>query len=81
MSQYANISNIKNNNIIYKLSVIYPEIPITNNDLYIISAATDRLDNLALQFYNDPTLYWIIQIANPNYIDKSSLFLNIGSAD
>ena len=33
---------------------------------------------LANQFYQDFTLYWIIAIANPNYINFGSIYLNEG---
>ena len=43
---------------------IYPEIPVTENDIYVITTGTDRYDKLALQFYNDSTLWWIIASSN-----------------
>jgi hypothetical protein len=36
----------------------------------------DRLDNLAAQFYGDPTLYWILQQANS--LNRDSLYPPIG---
>lgn len=43
---------------------IYPNIPLSDNDLYIITELGDRLDTLANQFYEDSTLWWIIASAN-----------------
>ncbi len=44
----------------------------------VITEWGDRLDVLANQFYQDVTLYWIIAIANPNYIKFDSLFIKEG---
>ena len=48
----------------YLGSVIYPKIKPSDNDTYIISQSSDRLDVLALKYYNDQTLWWIIATAN-----------------
>jgi hypothetical protein len=48
----------------YLGSVIYPKIKASNDDIYIISDSSDRLDVLALKYYNDQSLWWIIAIAN-----------------
>ena len=34
------------------------------SNVYIITGDGDRFDILAQQYYGDPTLYWIISIAN-----------------
>lgn len=44
----------------YKRNVIYPEIPLSEDDDYIIAQAGDRYDLLARDFYNDQSLWWII---------------------
>lgn len=43
---------------------IFTTIPKSNDDIYIITQETDRLDTLAQQFYNNPTLWWVIAHAN-----------------
>ena len=48
----------------YLESTIYPKIKPSDNDLYIISEAGDRLDLLAYKYYNDTSLWWIISVAN-----------------
>ena len=48
----------------YYKSIKYPEIPILDEDLYIISIVGDRVDNLARQYYGDSNLWWIISSAN-----------------
>ena len=45
-------------------SIKYPQIPVNSNDLYYITNGMERLDLLAYKFYNDPTLWWIIALAN-----------------
>ena len=57
----------------------YPEIPLSQSDVYVLTQDGDRLDLLANQFYKDVTLYWIIAIANPNIVNMGSLFVTEGS--
>lgn len=47
-------------------TTIYPIILPSSTDLQVISNETDYLDTLAYKYYGDPTLYWIIAIANPS---------------
>jgi nucleoid-associated protein YgaU len=42
----------------------YPPIPLDSSDTYIITSSEDFLDALALKFYKDSTLWWIIAQAN-----------------
>jgi len=42
----------------------YPEIPDSDSDIYIVTNETDYLDTLAFKYYSDPTLWWIIALAN-----------------
>jgi len=43
---------------------IYPNIPLRDDDVYVMTELGDRLDTLAYQYYQDPTLWWIIASAN-----------------
>lgn len=52
-------------------NAIYPEIPLSENDIYLIATAGDRYDILAQEFYNDSSLWWII--ASSNNHQKASL--------
>ena len=56
----------------------YPEIPISIDDLYVITTDNDRLDLLANQFYNDTRLWWIIPSANPDKVRRDSYALQPG---
>lgn len=46
------------------INVIYPDIPVSNSDQYVITTGTDRLDLLAYDVYRDESLWWIIASAN-----------------
>ena len=50
--------------ITYKANSIYPQVPLSDKDYYVITTAGDRYDTLAYQFYNDTSLWWIIAAAN-----------------
>ena len=56
----------------------YPEIPLSIDDLYVITTDGDRLDLLADQFYQDVDMWWIIAIANPNKVKRDSFNLKPG---
>ena len=51
-------------NVLSYDTTLYQRIPETNGDLHVISTEGDRLDNLANQFYGDPSLWWYIAKAN-----------------
>ena len=40
------------------------DIPVRDNDIYVVTQTGDRLDSLAAQYYNDSRLWWIIAAAN-----------------
>lgn len=48
------------------INVRYPEIELSANDVYVITSDGDRLDTLAQSYYQDPSLWWVISIANQN---------------
>jgi len=56
----------------------YPNIPLSENDVYVITTVGDRLDNLAYSYYNDSTLWWVIATANNN-ITKGALYPEPGT--
>ena len=51
----------------------YQKIPLSFEDLYVYSTIGDRYDELALQYYSDSTLWWVISMANDT-LDQSSYF-------
>lgn len=58
--------------------VRYPSIPLGPSDIYMYVNQGDRYDTLAQTFYSDPTLWWIINRANPAQ-PSNSLFPTVGS--
>jgi hypothetical protein len=51
----------------------YPNIPLSENDLYVVTGIGDRLDNLAYRYYRDSNLWWVISMANNN-VTRGSMF-------
>ena len=77
-SRYQNIQITKyqNKGVQYYLNNIYPDIPLSENDNYIISTLGDRLDLLALDFYGDTSFWWVI--ASANALSGDSLYIEPG---
>ena len=61
----------------YLGSTIYPKIAPTDNDLYVISEVTDRLDLLANTYYKDPSMWWVI--ATANNLNDANFFVEAGT--
>jgi len=47
----------------YYKGKVYPNIPLSETDVYVITNIGDRLDSLAYSYYNDVNLWWIISAA------------------
>lgn len=62
--------------VLYSRNVIFPIVKPSSSDIYVISTAGDRFDTLALEYYQDPGLWWII--AGINNIKKDSLTIKPG---
>ena len=67
MNRYRNIPIIRSttNKQMYATSR-YPEIPLSPDDIYVYTTQGDRYDVLALNYYGDSSLWWVIAIANPS---------------
>lgn len=65
MSRYTNtdIGKLESGRL-YRKNTLYPNIPVSEDDIYVIATAGDRYDTLARQFYKDPSLWWVIAYAN-----------------
>jgi hypothetical protein len=59
-------------------NVKYPTITLDPQDIYVYTVQGDRYDVMALTFYKDPDLWWIINRANPLQ-DSASLYPAIGA--
>jgi hypothetical protein len=57
----------------YYRGKLYPTIPLSESDVYVVTTIGDRLDYMAYNYYRDSELYWVISIANNN-VTKGSLF-------
>lgn len=82
MGRYSGIEILKDSSVkpgvrFYK-TVRYPEIPLQESDIYVITSIGDRLDLLANQYYGDSSLYWIISIANES-LPQDSLIVPEGT--
>ena len=82
MNRYKDIPILKNkevnNGSRYYKGTIYPEIPLSQNDIYVITTEGDSLDVLSQQFYGDKSLWWVLSIANAD-LSQNSLFIPVGS--
>jgi phage tail protein X len=78
MNRYQNIPVIKSSTgkQMYATSR-YPDIPLSENDVYVYTTQGDRYDLLALNYYGDSSFWWIIAAANPN-IDLMTLVIPEG---
>jgi len=77
-SRYTNnyIKKTSDGRTVYQ-SKIYPNIPLSDEDIYVATETGDRLDTLAYQYYSDSTLWWII--ASANNIHNASIGLREGT--
>jgi hypothetical protein len=67
MARYNNSTTLKTDQgVPYKKGKFYPNIPLSESDIYVITTIGDRLDYLAYTYYRDSELYWIIAAANNN---------------
>tara|TARA_R110000744_G_scaffold93333_1_gene180237 strand:+ start:105 stop:413 length:309 start_codon:yes stop_codon:yes gene_type:complete len=80
MDRYRDLKIVKQQHTgRYYRNLLYPPIPITSEDEYLIARSGDRIDNLALEFYNDIDLWWVITQANPDRIRRDSFFIKPGT--
>ena len=78
MGRYTTISNASTlTGKSFKTTVKYPDIPLNFGDIYAYTDEGDRFDILAQAYYSDPTLWWVISIANPQF-NQGSLFPPLG---
>jgi nucleoid-associated protein YgaU len=78
MKRYTDIQErLSNSGKRYKVNPIYPSIPLSENDTYVITVGGDRYDTLAHEFYNDSRLWWII--ASANNADRDTINITPGT--
>ena len=77
MNRYQQIPKEKiQGKLVYKTSR-YPEVPLSENDIYVITTQGDRFDTLAQQYYGDSSMWWVISIANES-LKQNSYYLPLG---
>ena len=59
-------------------NIKYPSILPTSDDIYVYTSQGDRYDTLALTYYSDTTLWWIISRANSSQ-PNDTLYPNVGA--
>jgi nucleoid-associated protein YgaU len=74
--QYSETLTTKDTKKKYLESTIYPKIKPTNEDTYIISTQSDRLDLLASKYYGNTMYWWVIAVANN--LNDASLSIEVG---
>ena len=62
-----------NQGVPYFKGKVYPNIPLSAKDVYVITTVGDRLDYMAYTYYRDSELWWVISSANNN-ATKGSIF-------
>jgi phage tail protein X len=67
-----------NNGRKFYVGKIYPNIPYSETDDYLIATIGDRLDTLAYKYYGNIDMWKIISIANNN-VTKGSLYITPGT--
>jgi phage tail protein X len=70
-NRYQNIPIEKINGKRAYQTVRYPEIPLSENDIYVYTTQGDRFDILAQQYYGEQSYWWVISIANAQLFQNS----------
>ena len=73
MARYSNIPILPSNGDLPRryINLKYPEIPAEFSDIYVYTTRGDRYDTLALSYYGDSSLWWIISKANATLVQDS----------
>jgi phage tail protein X len=78
MNRYQNIPKSKINGKEVYVTSRYPEVPLSDDDIYVYTTQGDRFDTLAQQYYKDSSLWWIISIANTDQLPQNTLVIPSG---
>ncbi len=75
-SRYTFTKNKKVNKKTVFKPTLYPKIPLRDDDIYIFSRESDKLEHISYRFYGTPEYWWVI--AKANNISNGSIFLEPG---
>jgi hypothetical protein len=80
MARYDDIQVVQTTEDLKRRYIVvkYPSIPLGETDLYVYINQGDRFDILALNYYGDSSLWWIINRANPSQ-PSDSLYPRVGA--
>ena len=53
----------------YIVNTLYPDVPVSEDDWYVMTTVGDRCDALSQQFYSTSEFWWIIAVANGLPVD------------
>jgi hypothetical protein len=64
-NRYSNIPTIlkTGKGKVYE-SVLLPNVDATDSDIVVMTVQGDRLDLLANEYYQDPSMWWVIALKN-----------------
>jgi hypothetical protein len=78
MNRYQNIPKTKIKGKEVYVTSRYPEVPLSEDDIYVYTTQGDRFDTLAQQFYKDSSLWWVISVANTDVLPQNTLIIPLG---
>ena len=78
-SRYSNIKVLKEsqNSVRYFRASKYPDIPFSDQDIYIETVYGDRLDMISYEYYKSTDYYWVLMVANN--LPGDSIFVKPGT--
>jgi len=76
-TRYSNIPGRRVEGELVRASTVYPEIPASVDDIYILTTVGDRFDILASEYYGSSKYWWIIASNNPE-LDRSAINVTPG---
>lgn len=62
--RYQNAAKVRKDGRLTLRSTLYPSIPRSLDDIYVLTSAGDRLDLLAHKYYGSVSYAWVIATAN-----------------
>jgi len=77
MNRYTGILSRLVDGKLIKRSTVYPEIPASEQDYYVITSVGDRFDILSKQFYGNQAYWWAIASANSN-VRRDTMYIEPG---
>ena len=76
ISRYNFTKAVKRNKKTVFKPTLYPKIPLRDDDIYIFSRESDKLEHISYRFYGTPEYWWVI--ARANNISNGTIFLEPG---